>query len=110
MSIKRGEKTRLPTLPDGELGFCTDTKELFIGTIDGNFQVTAPSGSDQTYTHTQSVPELVWTITLPDGFKEFPAVTITDSSGRQVFGQVDYTYPVVTLTFGGAFSGKASFN
>lgn len=30
--IKRGNKADLPTLLPGELGFCLDTKELFIGT------------------------------------------------------------------------------
>jgi hypothetical protein len=32
IQIRRGLKTNLPTLSVGELGFCTDTKELFIGT------------------------------------------------------------------------------
>lgn len=105
--IKYGKEADLPELKTGEPAFTTDTKKFFIGDtlINGG-----ESAGDQTYIHTQSVPESVWTITLPEGFKEFPAVTIIDSSGRQVLGQVDYTYPVVTLTFGGAFSGKASFS
>lgn len=35
IKIKRGLKTNLPALSIGELGYCTDTKELFIGTDDG---------------------------------------------------------------------------
>jgi hypothetical protein len=34
--IKRGLKATLPTLKIGELGYCTDSKELFIGTSTGN--------------------------------------------------------------------------
>ena len=36
IKIKRGLKTNLPTLAVGELGYCTDTNELFIGTSTGN--------------------------------------------------------------------------
>ena len=36
IKIKRGLKANLPSLAIGELGFCTDTKELFIGRDDGN--------------------------------------------------------------------------
>jgi len=36
IKIKRGLKTNLPTLEVGEMGYCTDTNELFIGTSTGN--------------------------------------------------------------------------
>ena len=36
IQIKRGVKSKLPTLPAGELGYCTDTKEIYIGTSAGN--------------------------------------------------------------------------
>lgn len=36
IKIKRGLKVNLPALEIGELAFCTDTKELFIGSNDGN--------------------------------------------------------------------------
>lgn len=36
IKIKRGLKTNLPSLELGELAYCTDTKELFIGTASGN--------------------------------------------------------------------------
>jgi hypothetical protein len=32
IQIKRGLQANLPTLSVGELAYCTDTKELFIGT------------------------------------------------------------------------------
>lgn len=34
--FKRGLKTNIPALAVGEPGFCTDTKELFVGSSDGN--------------------------------------------------------------------------
>lgn len=42
--IKRGLKADLPSLSIGELGFCTDTKELFIGTSTGNSLMSAAGG------------------------------------------------------------------
>lgn len=36
IKIKRGLKADIPTLQVGEPGFCTDTKELFVGSSDGN--------------------------------------------------------------------------
>ena len=36
IQIKRGLKVGIPTLDSGELGYATDTKELFIGTAGGN--------------------------------------------------------------------------
>lgn len=39
IQFKRGTKENLPTLSVGEPGFCTDTKELFIGASEGNVQI-----------------------------------------------------------------------
>lgn len=58
------------------------------------------------YVHTQSVPSDTWTInhTLP--YK--PNVTIVDSAGSVVHGNVDYVGDSqVVVTFSGGFSGKA---
>lgn len=40
IQIKRGLKSKLPTLLDGELGLCTDTKEVFVGNGGENIDVT----------------------------------------------------------------------
>jgi len=106
IQIKRGISANLPNLLEGEPAFTTDTKEFFIGTGSENIQITG----DQAHTHIQDVPASVWTITLPDGFKEYPSVTITDSAGTQVYGEVNYNYPVITLSFTAGFSGTAHFN
>jgi len=39
IKINKGYKTDLPTLESGELGICLDTKELFIGGLEGNIDV-----------------------------------------------------------------------
>jgi hypothetical protein len=44
IKVKRGTKSSLPTLNVGELGFCSDTNELYIGTASGNVKL-APSSS-----------------------------------------------------------------
>ena len=43
IQIKRGLKSDLPSLNDGEFGYCIDTKELFIGTSTGNVLVNSSS-------------------------------------------------------------------
>lgn len=42
LKLRRGLKADLPLLAEGELGYCTDTNELFIGTEDGNRAVSFP--------------------------------------------------------------------
>lgn len=58
------------------------------------------------YTHIQGVPSSSWTISHTlDGY---PSVTIVDSSGSVVIGDVDYiSSSILTVTFQSAFSGKA---
>lgn len=36
IKIKRGTEAQLPTLAEGELGFCIDSQKLYIGTTTGN--------------------------------------------------------------------------
>jgi hypothetical protein len=58
------------------------------------------------YTHIQAIPEAVWTIIHPLAFQ--PNVTVVDTQGEQVEGEVDYTSgSVVTVTFNAAFGGTA---
>lgn len=42
MYMKRGLKATIPALDEGELGFCTDTKELYIGSSTGNVLLNPP--------------------------------------------------------------------
>lgn len=47
IKIKRGLKANLPTLSVGELAYCTDTNELFIGTDTGNELVNQDIDTDE---------------------------------------------------------------
>ena len=41
IQVRRGEKAQIPILSEGEFGFCTDAKEVHIGTNAGNLRVDA---------------------------------------------------------------------
>lgn len=58
------------------------------------------------YVHDQATPAATWNVVHNLGF--FPSVTIVDSSGNEVIGDVQYqdAYTVI-VTFGAAFGGKA---
>ena len=65
--------------------------------------------SDKAYTHNQNTPATVWVVT--HSLDKYASVTVVDSAGTVVIGQVDYdTLNQVTLTFKNTFSGKAYFN
>lgn len=68
------------------------------------------SGGDANYVFNQSSPASTWTITHP--LNKFPSVSIVDSSGRLVYGIVNYdSTSQVTVDFNGrSFSGKAYLN
>lgn len=64
---------------------------------------------DKHFAHTQSVASATWVVTHNLG--KYPSVSVVDSAGELVVGQVDYnSINQTTLTFVGAFSGKAYFN
>lgn len=108
IQFKRGDEADLPILESGEPAFTTDAKSLYIGTGTENVQITG----DQTYTHIQSVPSAEWIVQLPEGFKKFPSVAITDSAGTIVNGGIQHISDanLVILTFTVPFSGEAHFN
>lgn len=61
------------------------------------------------YTHNQSTPSASWTIN--HSLNKNPSVTVVDSSGNQVEGAVTInSLNQITITFCGAFSGKAYLN
>lgn len=66
-------------------------------------------GSDKYYMFVQSVASDTWTIT--HNLKKYPSVTITDSAGTVVEGEVNYLDEnTVMIKFNGSFAGKAIFN
>lgn len=59
-----------------------------------------------TFIFNQSIASTTWTITHSLGF--YPNVTVSDSAGTIIEGQVDYpNVNTVVLTFSSAFAGKA---
>lgn len=77
-------------------------------TIEGDHD-SAYYGIDQTYTHTQAVASAEWTIS--HNLNKRPSVTVVDSAGTVVVGDVQYIDDnTVTITFIGAFSGAAYLN
>ena len=65
--------------------------------------------SHATYTHTQSSASATWTIT--HNLNCFPSVSVVDSAGSVVIGDVNYTNAnTLVVTFAAAFGGKAYLN
>lgn len=65
--------------------------------------------NDKNYVYTQAVAASVWEI--KHGLDKYPSVTVVDSGGNVVVGDVVYIDTNdVRITFISAFSGKAYFN
>lgn len=65
--------------------------------------------ADTTHRHVQSVAATTWTVT--HNLNKRPAVTVIDSSGRVVVGDVRYlSAAAVEITFSAAFAGEALLN
>lgn len=67
-------------------------------------------GGTATVVHEQAVPASVWTIEheWPGGY---PSVTVVDSGGQEVEGDLVYVSTTeLTVTFAGAFAGRAFLN
>lgn len=69
----------------------------------------AGSGGDLSYVHNQAVPAAVWTVNHNLGKR--PSVTVEDSAGTDVVGEVDHVNAnTLTITFTAGFSGTAYLN
>lgn len=67
------------------------------------------SDGDKNYVHVQGTAATVWEVV--HNLNKFPSVTVIDSSGREVEGQIDHiSYTHCTLTFSHSFAGKAYIN
>lgn len=66
-------------------------------------------GGDKNFVFTQSAAESVWNVN--HNLDKFPSVTVIDSGSNVVYGEVTYDdINNLTITFSGAFSGKAYIN
>lgn len=67
------------------------------------------AGSDAFYTFNQGSPAATWTIT--HGLNKFPSVSVVDSAGDQVEGDIEYINSnQVVAKFSAPFAGKAYLN
>jgi hypothetical protein len=66
-------------------------------------------GGDKTYAYPQDVPSDTWVVT--HNMNKYPSVSVVDSAGSAVVGEVLYdSINQVTINFSAPFSGKAFFN
>ena len=56
IKIKRGLEAALPTLQEGEPGFTTDSKKLFVGSDAGNIEIGGGGGN----TEIEALVEVTW--------------------------------------------------
>jgi len=85
--------------------------EVLTTDSSGNLKFTSLSSvaADKNYIHTQSESSATWIVN--HNLAKNASVTVVDSAGTVVIGQVDYnTINQITLTFKATFSGKAYFN
>lgn len=76
LQIRQGLKADLPILAEGELGWCTDTQELFIGNAAGNVFVDSVY-SPATPTNWAGTPPS----TSKDALDRLAAVVVTLNEG-----------------------------
>lgn len=77
---------------------------LGYGTVD-----TPSTSGDKTYIHRQNSASALWIIT--HNLNKYPSVTVLDSGGNLVVGEVEYaSMNSLSLTFSAAFSGVAYLN
>lgn len=77
--------------------------------IEGNDTGKPSAGATYTYTHTQIAAATTWDI--EHNLNKFPSVTIVDSGGTKVYGEITYVSTNrIVLNFSAEFSGKAYLN
>lgn len=113
-SLQDGAGNALPmSVSPSSVGFSGDIKDN-NGNAGTTGQVLSKTlngteWSNRTFTFNQTVSTNIWSITHNIG--SFPAVTVVDSVGNFVVGDVSYTDDrSLTLTFKTAFKGKAYLN
>lgn len=80
-----------------------------LGEIQAAVNALEAQPPDKNYLFTQPTPAATWTIDHNLG--KYPCVTVIDSSGAEVEGEVIHaSTSSLTLSFSGAFSGSATLN
>lgn len=111
-----GDSVRVRDLTTSSTIFPTD-KLMVIGSEDEHLvsietltnYLSTQIDSDKHYTHIQSITSDLWEIT--HNLDKYPSVSVVDSAGSVVVGDVEYVSTnALTITFGAAFKGKAFLN
>lgn len=104
--------TALATIVDVD---CSDqlidveTSEYLVEIVTGGVPGAPGRDGDLSYVHVQSIPSATWVVV--HDLNKFPSVSVIDSGGATVLGDVRYdSANQCTLTFAGGFSGRAFFN
>ena len=95
----------------GMAALVEETGKLYIlrGGIENSNWVEFSSGKSETYKHRQTALSSVWTVVHNLG--KFPSVTVVDSSGTKVYGEVEYINEnSLNILFSEAFTGIAYLN
>lgn len=83
--------------------------DLYIIQPDGTLKAAGGGEADKTFTFNQVTAAAIWEITHNLG--KHPSVTVVDSGGNVVIGDIEYTsVNTLTCTFSAPFSGKAYLN
>lgn len=79
------------------------------GITNDNWVIFTASAKNSTFIFTQGLPNKRWDI--QHNLKKYPSVTIVDSAGTEVIGDVQYLNENnITILFSSSFSGKAYLN
>lgn len=110
--FKRGLKKFLPVLEPAEPAFATDTKEMYIGSSDGNIKVCGVNlvldeGTDVTITHEiVSGVETTFTVNDLESITIFIPEQVFQGFWAGVNFKVPETRPIVTFVNGSTFTLK----
>lgn len=93
------------TEDDGHLHVWDGDSWTDVGNIQGPPGPIGPPGPNGDYRFVQATPSATWTIAHGLSFQ--PNVTVVDSAGAQVEGDIAYVGSTVVVTFSVAFAGTA---
>lgn len=92
---------------DGDSAYEIAVKHGYIGTEEEWLE--SLKAEDRNFLYRQNEPSEVWIIN--HNLHKHPSINVMDSSGREVFGNVEYINDdILKVTFSGAFSGRATLN
>lgn len=110
VDITNGQQQNITiNLPDAQRVSTVSQPSQTVTVLDKYSIVGLGTSADKNYVHVQSSPSSSWVIT--HNLAKKPSVVVVDSADEVVYGEVIYDSDnQVTLTFAGAFSGKAYLN